>query len=367
MDKQVTIVEVDKIQYNDPDTGYTDISGTLYVHKGKTVTFKAIPDPSTASWPSDKPVWGGSSGASGTGETTDVIFNTLSSTLSDYKTVTATCGNTVTANIVVFDFEGVFTPDDDFEDRSISDYGLEETVALTFTTDPTGVTAAQAGGLEWTLDGVGELTNAGNDGTANYDAKETEGNPWFTLAIKSGPSKYDFKSYNKGVIPPSVGYFYSAYTPPHIWHKQGYASVGFEGIIYIGPKHVSFSNIWFKEGEDDADLVGFYEEKYPNGKTHPADTIGKDVGGGNIDYGCLVAGLDKVSTGPFDGVDPEFSSGSLTWLIPWMYSITMTGDGIEFGDSATHIATINGTGRTTIEKKDVGPYAKNLMAPDSPY
>lgn len=103
--KQVTIVAVDKIQYNDPDTGYTDITGTLYVYKGTSVTFKAIPDPCDASWPSGKPIWGGTSGASGTGETKNVTFNTKSSSPTDYKTVTATCGNTVTANVIVCEVE----------------------------------------------------------------------------------------------------------------------------------------------------------------------------------------------------------------------------------------------------------------------
>jgi len=30
--RTVYVVEVDRLQYNDPDTGYTDISGTLYVY-----------------------------------------------------------------------------------------------------------------------------------------------------------------------------------------------------------------------------------------------------------------------------------------------------------------------------------------------
>ena len=67
--KTVIVVQVDKIQYSDPINGYTDVSGTLYVHAGTAVTFKAIPFPSDASWPSGKPVWGGTAGASGSGST----------------------------------------------------------------------------------------------------------------------------------------------------------------------------------------------------------------------------------------------------------------------------------------------------------
>jgi len=104
---EVTIVKVDKLQYLDPETGYTDITGTLYVRVGTSVTFKAIPNPSGASWPSNQPVWFGSSGASGTGSTTSVTFNTLSSSTSDYKKVEVACDCAdpptaqVTANVIV--------------------------------------------------------------------------------------------------------------------------------------------------------------------------------------------------------------------------------------------------------------------------
>src|SRR5262249_5219006 len=79
----MTVVSVEKIQYQS-DSTFTDISGNLYVLKGTSVTFKAVPEPSGASWPSGKPVWGGTAGASGTGDTTSVTFNTASSSISDF-------------------------------------------------------------------------------------------------------------------------------------------------------------------------------------------------------------------------------------------------------------------------------------------
>ena len=99
---QVTVVGVDKLQYRIGSGQYQDVPDPLYVAKGTTVDFKALKDPSDApQWPSGKPVWGGSSGGSGTGETTSVAFNTASTSSIDYKTVTAECGNTVTANVLV--------------------------------------------------------------------------------------------------------------------------------------------------------------------------------------------------------------------------------------------------------------------------
>ena len=96
----VLVVEIDRIQWNNNGT-WTDVTGTLTVPTGGTLSFKAISKPSGASWPSGQPVWGGSSGASGTGETTTVTFNTTSYNTTDFKTVTATCGSTVTVNVLV--------------------------------------------------------------------------------------------------------------------------------------------------------------------------------------------------------------------------------------------------------------------------
>jgi hypothetical protein len=97
------VVEVSGLQYKFAGGSYKDITGTLYVAKGETVTFMAVRYPASApSWPPSKPVWGGTSGASGTGGTTSVTFDTASSSTTDYKTVTASnCGSTVTCNVVV--------------------------------------------------------------------------------------------------------------------------------------------------------------------------------------------------------------------------------------------------------------------------
>ena len=52
-DKSVTghFVTIAKVQYDD-GTGYEDAPSVLYVRKGKSVTFRAIPNPSDDTWPS---------------------------------------------------------------------------------------------------------------------------------------------------------------------------------------------------------------------------------------------------------------------------------------------------------------------------
>lgn len=347
----IAVVEVDKIQYDDPDTGYTDISGTLYVHKGTTVTFKAIPDPSGASWPSGKPVWGGTSGASGTGSMKAVTFNTLSSSTSDYKTVTAECGNTVTANVIVFDFTGILTPDDDFSGRSQSDYGLEEIVDLNFTTDPTGITAAQAGGLEWSEGGRGSVSSAGNDGTATYDAEELNGAVTLGLVVQSGPSKDNYKNYWRYVIKPT-GTRMTRYSS-NVKHVQGSASAGIALWYWLDPKTVSFSNLTFGEGScPSTSASGFYLtcspwNSYPTGTqigSHSQNTFGA-ISGGNSTNGCNVIAMD----GAYSGAANPYAAGSFTWSIPTQY-IDDTATRNSFGSNQNHVSTYQSNGDATQAK-----------------
>lgn len=114
---------VAKVQFQLAGGAFQDIPTTgLYVHKGTTVTFKAIPDPSTAAWPQGSPVWSGTSGAAGTGETCAVTFNTASTSMSDYATVTASCGtSSATANVV--------RADDDYGDIAFAVQGEGTTSA----------------------------------------------------------------------------------------------------------------------------------------------------------------------------------------------------------------------------------------------
>lgn len=103
----ITVVAIGGLQYLTPNAGYVAVPSVLNVLNGKSITFRALPAPSDASFPTGKPVWGGTSGASGTGPTVTVTFSTTSSSLTDYKTVTATCGNTLTANVLVVQISAI--------------------------------------------------------------------------------------------------------------------------------------------------------------------------------------------------------------------------------------------------------------------
>ncbi|OGV68032.1 MAG: hypothetical protein A3K18_28260 [Lentisphaerae bacterium RIFOXYA12_64_32] len=99
---QVTVVAVDRVQYRRGGIGdFKEIAQPLRVRLGEAIEFKAIPAPASAAWPPAKPAWGGTSGAAGTGDVVSVTVNTASTSATDYKTVTAECGNTVTVNVLV--------------------------------------------------------------------------------------------------------------------------------------------------------------------------------------------------------------------------------------------------------------------------
>ncbi len=106
----VVNVTIEKLRWKyHTDQTWADVSGTIYVPKGAQVDFMAIKTPSTAiNWPTGKPVWGGTSGASGNSiGDISVTFSSTSSTSSDYKTVTCECGNTITANVVVVEIDKI--------------------------------------------------------------------------------------------------------------------------------------------------------------------------------------------------------------------------------------------------------------------
>ncbi len=98
----VIVFGIDDIQYKNNNGQYVSAPSPLYVPAGGTVDFKATLKPAGANWPAGAPVWSGTSGASGSGETISVAFSTTPSTsLSDTKTVMATCGETKTVDVVV--------------------------------------------------------------------------------------------------------------------------------------------------------------------------------------------------------------------------------------------------------------------------
>lgn len=351
---------VAKIQYKTP-ASHVDIVGTLYVLKGTSLLFKAVPDPANATFPSTRPIWGGSSGASGTGPTKSVAFNTVSTSTSDFKTVTASSGNTRTVNVLVFDVTGVLTPADNFFGRSLSRFGVHESIALTSNVTPSGITAAQVGGLQFVqITGNGFL-NAPTDGTGTYIAADAPGSATLKLTILNGPSKESGPSNTVAVVAPSSG---NVQKFSGILHYQDWWSCGFKADIFISPTDVSFNNLFFVESEVGATAGGWlaFLSNQPHNPGAPLR-----IGFGNSVTGARVASNgDEIFSGKYRSLEHgAYFGGTVNWAIPWNYSITGNAGTWNFMTTVNQTATSDSTGRCTISKDGSAVVTAGLGDPNS--
>lgn len=348
---------VGKIQYQG-SSGYVDVSGTLYVLKDTSVTFKAVPDPANGQWPAGKPVWSGSSGASGTGETTSVTFNTNSSSTSDFKTVVATSGNAITANVVVFELTPELTPSDNFSGRSTTEFGITEHLTLGFTVTPSGVTAAQAGGLQWTQTSGSGSISASTDGTGTYDVASSAGSAALKLKILDGPSKDSGPTKNLTVLVPNDG-FAKKQPLSGIRHNYNFWSCGFIGDLFVLPDNVSFFGVAFIEFEVGASASGWLSFLQNVGHSPgPQSYILNGAVHGRVN------GDDAIFSGSYSSANHgAYATGNATWAIPWKYGVA--GGTWQSLVTANQTVTSTSTGRCTITKRGSNTYAAELLDPTS--
>ena len=340
--KPVVAKGVSKIQYKD-GTNWVDVPNPLVVMKDTEVTFKAISDPATGTWPSNKPVWGGTAGANGIGETKALTFGAKGD-----KTVTAECGNTVSANVKVYELTGVHVAQDFFAGRNTTKYGVAEVADLSFTVDPAGISAAQMGGLEWSVaGGGGTVANTGTTGAGTYTAPDrASANVTLRLTVLAGPSKNKYAEMALSVVEPSD--FVFTQHGAGVRHDQGHGSCGVLFDTYLHPKDVSFRNIEFGEAGVQSVRVGWFLLKYPDpaGRPHPAND-GATVGNGDAANGCLVAPPDQAWSG-WEDPPPAYAAGSHTWPIKQRWRVG-AGGWVEMR-AADQVWTIDVNGTVTMQK-----------------
>jgi tetratricopeptide (TPR) repeat protein len=96
----VKMVRVDHIEYQDPVNGWVGVGGwetgegEVYVPLGAQCSFRACHNPNVEGWPTGKPTWGGTAEGETNGDLRDVTLTTL-----DQKTISASCGNTITITL----------------------------------------------------------------------------------------------------------------------------------------------------------------------------------------------------------------------------------------------------------------------------
>lgn len=260
-------------------------------------------------------------------------------------------------NVTVFDFDGKLKPDDLFDaNRNMEKYGIAETVQLSASLSPSGVSATDIGGLEWVINsGVGSLSNGTNNGTASFNAGETPGNTQLQLDIVSGQFQGQSKTYNKTVIKPSGAYMVQSLQNTNVMHVFNTASVGFLGYTYLLPKDVSFTKIQTREGTASASASGFLAPL--NNLSHPVG-IWAPINNCSLTTGCQEMTEDAVGLLPHNGpyVGEGQDGGSFLWQIPWQYHVG-TGDAVSYYN-AIHSVTVDVTGRSCTRKAGSAEYCK---------
>ena len=296
----------------------------MYVLKGTTLTFQALPLAPDTNFPPANPVWGGTAGASGTGATKTVTFSTTSNSILDYKTVTVKCGNTVGFNVIVYDVTPLPVPNDNFAGRDLGTYGVGEDVNLSTIIFPLGLTTSDT--YSWSASGANSVMN----GSTLYvgDVNQT-GNVTLTLTIRNSLSQGQTRTVTKSVTAPTGGVLIiEANDIPH-FHIQGNISAGFTAHLHLHPVSVSFHRCLFQETNNKVEqfgatgvftyLIGSWHNHDQNGNPTIPNQIA--IGGGDATLGCRVDNSDRniVAAGSIP------RAGTLNLPIPWNYYVPIYG------------------------------------------
>lgn len=370
--------QVSKLQWRrsvDPATSYKDVSGSLYVVTGTSLIFRAVKDDDTKAWPSGKPAWSGTSGASGTGETKSVTFSTRSSSATDYKTVVAYTIDTdkITANVVVCDVTPTTTADDTWTGRSTTSFGITEKGKCVAQVAPSGVTPSQIGSMQWVKGGSGYL-GATTDGKSDLVCGTINESLTLTLKILSGPSQdQTIAPLTRSVVLPNAGYVVQK-PGTGKRHTVNVYSAGFLGELSIGPKNVSFKGLGFREGTiADSSVPPKPDTSIPGNIEVRSTATGWFLSMGASNYlhmmGSQTLILDGASGNKVDGTDtidsgdiapgstsffdnkttvPPYANGTFNWPITWF--IQPTGGNWTYFVTVNHTMNSDALGKATIQK-----------------
>jgi hypothetical protein len=342
----------------------------------------------TADWSGTAP------GVIGRSATRPITFMANSAGLAMPATVIAAFGGqNVQVNVIVYTLNIVSTPADNFNNRSQTDLGVDERVVLDFTTTPLGVTAANAGGLQWKFSGgeaadrrtVGLLHNPATqfapaiaDGKARFiapfrthpdgDVLPSSKEVTLQLSVVDGPSKGKGPERTYRIHKPNAHMIRAAGTQLHHWNQGGEVpSAGFYGQIYFTPKDVSFSTLRWREGagamKSSGALAGDEHGTIHATTVHVSAAHGT-ITGGNADNGCFVNQVDNVHSAGPSYVIPAINVatapvGKKEWPITWEYTYADLATGAWSANwmamqKAHHIGTLYQNGGFSIFKGHVG-------------
>ena len=144
-----TVVGIGSVSLSGPDYNGTVPAGEVrYIYQNDSYTFTATAAPEGADWPLNQPQWTVNGGTT-TGTNAPGTFGTLSTSISNFKTAVASCGTSgATINAVVYKCDLTMVPDDNFEGRSQSEFGIGEIIYVTNSITPSDLSMSAAG-LSW--------------------------------------------------------------------------------------------------------------------------------------------------------------------------------------------------------------------------
>jgi len=350
------VVGVEKLQYLQ-GSGFVDVSGTLYALVGESITFKAFPDPSGVPFPGGQPVWSGSSGAAGTGDTVTVSFGTLSATAGDTKTVTATCGtSSQTANVVVFDLVPTLTPVDNFAGRDLTTFGVCEYIDLSCPIVPSGVSEYDVGGLEWYIESGGGDLSGGAGGVGTYQCPDVAATVALKVVIMGGVMLGKEKKAAPAPVVPPDSHACTQVPMTGLWHEKN--KCGVKAQVYQWAKcanAVSFAQIEVKEGDSDkAKGAGLFAGNNNDVHVPSANWFNLDalVAGSGYKW---TAAVDETG---FAGPGAPFAAGTYSQNINmWYRRKGGGGAGITYGTGLSEMAS-DAMGQATVSKAGAGPFVK---------
>jgi hypothetical protein len=244
-----------------------DPAKKLYILKGTQIEFQPAVGNAVQPINFSTAAWSGTAGAAGSSASKTVLFNAASASNNDAgaKTVTVTFGGqSVTVRCLIYELTAAVTPLDNFNGRSLTDFGVDERVDLDCAIAPAGIAAGDVGGLRWSVTtpatagrdkaGLMQRTKTNRqppeaNGKAHYIAPyltDNLHNPPTTatktvtlkLAVQDGPCKGEGLTLNVTVHMPKAHMKKRVNSDKH---RNGRASAGFLGEIFLFPKNVSFT------------------------------------------------------------------------------------------------------------------------------
>jgi outer membrane protein OmpA-like peptidoglycan-associated protein len=264
---------------------------------------------------------------------------------------------------------GTLTPHDNFAGRSLTRFGVGETVDLGFGSFPARP-AADFGGLEWHLaSGTGTLTGVTAAGTGTYTAPATASAERLELRVAAGATAGRVVSAHPiAVVEPSaVNMTVVPGTAPDFAGviAAGTWGAGFHANVFVDPKDVSFQGVVFGEGTVAGAVTGSFLSGRA-GLVHPANTFGPGHAGNAATGTPVSPPVDNIATA--GGVAPTRAFGidfcgvsTFLWAIPWEFSVA-GGPRTPFagGFTANHRIVSSLLCTATIDKAGAGPFCRNI-------